>query len=172
MIELLKKIEKDNLLELLSNGSNWNTLFIDYYPPVVERLWLQYDNNHRLFVHKIYPTREPCLYHKHKWEAAFKLIKGSYEMGVTYSEKEISSEEAYNLKDISRFILSAGSYYEMLNTHTLHYVKPLDSYSISLMLTGNMYPEPRQEAVTKELKPLSNLKKLQLLKETFEIVNK
>ena len=45
------------------------------------------------------------------------------------------------LPTISSFIMSAGSYYEMINTHTLHYVRPLEKPSISLMITGPFYPE-------------------------------
>jgi len=172
MIELLKQIEKEDLRKLLSNLSLWQTLDVDYYPPRVERLWLQYDDNHRLFIHKIHHTDAPCLYHKHRWEAAFKILKGEYEMGITYCENEISSEEAYKLKDISRFIIAKGSYYEMRNTHTLHYVKPLGDYSISLMLTGNLYPEERHEILDKKLQPLSKLRKLQIAKEVLDLLDK
>ena len=164
MIELLKKIELE-LPTLLKDQSIWNTLDVDYFPPRVERLWLQYDQEHRFFIHFIHPTESPCLFHKHRWPAAFKIIYGNYEMGITYSEKEITSNEAYNLPTISRFIMSAGSYYEMVNTHTLHYVKPLNNISISFMVTGNLYPEAsiRKEALTKELKPLSENRKLAML---------
>ena len=44
----------------------WNTLDVDYFPPRVERVWTQVDENHRLFIHVIHPTTEPCLFHKHR----------------------------------------------------------------------------------------------------------
>lgn len=164
MIELLQKCE-DSLGELLLKPEIWKTLDVDYFPPRVERVWTQLDPEHRLFIHVIHPTDEPCLFHKHRWPAAFKMIQGSYEMGVTYSEKEISSDEAYKLPVISKFILTSGSYYEMLNTHTLHYVKPLGDPSISLMITGTLYPEAyiRKEVLNKELNPLSDNRKNQIL---------
>lgn len=173
MIELLQKYEY-SLGELLLKPEIWNTLDVDYFPPRVERVWTQVDEIHRLFIHVIHPTNEPCLFHKHRWPAAFKMVSGSYEMGITYSEKEISSEEAYKLPNIATFIMSAGSYYEMINTHTLHYVKPLNEPSISLMLTGTLYPEAnfRKEVLTKELQPLSDLRKNEILDNMFQLYKK
>lgn len=164
MIELLKQAE-GFLPDLLLMPDIWNTLDVDYFPPRVERLWTQYDPTHRLYIHIIHPTLEPCLFHKHRWPAAFKMIEGCYEMGVGYSEKEITSNEAYNMPIISKFILNEGSYYEMINTHTLHYVKPLVNPSISLMITGTLYPEAsfRKEVLTKELQQLSNERKMQII---------
>lgn len=164
MIETLKRIELD-LPNLLNDPSLWNTLDVDYFPPRVERLWLQYDKSHRLFIHVIHPTNEPCLFHKHRWPAAFKMIEGQYEMGISYSESEISSDEAYELPIISKFIMSKGSYYEMTNTNTLHYVKPLDKPSISIMLTGDLYPESvfRKEKLDRVLSELSYDRKIEII---------
>jgi hypothetical protein len=53
----------------------------------------------------------------------------------------------------------------MTNTNTLHYVKPIDGISISLMLSGPLYPEAefRKEVVHKELQPLSEFRKTTIL---------
>lgn len=173
MINKLKESES-NLIEILTKPHIWNTLDVDYFPPRVERLWTQIDTEHRLFIHIIHPTTEPCLFHKHRWPAAFKMIKGQYEMGIAYSEKEISSDDAYNLPEISKFILTEGSYYEMINTHTLHYVKPLGEPSISLMITGPLYPEAtiRKEVLNKELNQLSDERKLEILSIVSKIYKK
>lgn len=172
MILKLKEAES-KLLQLLEQSNIWNTLDVDYFPPRVERLWTQIDTEHRLFIHIIHPTTEPCLFHKHRWPAAFKMIKGQYEMGIAYSEKEISSDEAYNLPEISKVILTEGSYYEMINTHSLHYVKPLGEPSISLMITGPLYPEAsiRKEVLNKELNQLSDERKLEILSIVSKIYN-
>ncbi len=162
MINKLKEIES-NIVELLDVPKIWNTLDVDYFPPRVERLWMQYDDTHRLFIHIIHPTEELCLFHKHRWPAAFKIIDGEYEMGISYSESEISSDEAHKIPIISKFIMSQGSYYEMLNTHSLHYVKPNSKPSLSLMLTGSLYPEDRKEKLDEILKPLSDLRKIEIL---------
>jgi hypothetical protein len=47
----------------------------------------------------------------------------------------------------------------------MHYVKPLGGISISLMLSGNLYPEAdfRKEILNKELKPLSEFRKNTIL---------
>jgi len=163
-IEHLKEAEK-HLPRLLQQSDIWNTLDVNYFPPRVERLWMQYDNDHRLFIHLIHPTSEQCLFHKHRWSASFKMLNGSYEMGVAHSEEEITSEMAYRIPVISKFVLTEGSYYEMTNTNTLHYVKPIDGISISLMLSGPLYPEAefRKEVVNKELQPLSEFRKTTIL---------
>lgn len=164
MIEKLKEAEA-MLPELILNPDNWNSLDIDYHAPRVERLWMQYDETHRLYIHVIYPTDSPCLFHKHRWPAAFKMIDGEYEMGISYSEDELTTDEAYNLPIMSKFILHKGSYYEMLETNTLHYVKPLLLPSTSLMITGPLYKEAefRKEVLNKKLEPLSDTRKKDIL---------
>ena len=90
-------------------------------------------------------------------------------MGVTFSEKEISSEEAYKLPTVAKFVLWEKSYYEMTHTHSLHYVRPLYAPSISLMITGELYSEERKEVLDRELKPLSEKRKSEILQEVWEI---
>jgi hypothetical protein len=158
------------LPDLLGMPDLWNTLDVDYFPPRVERLWLQYDRDHRLYIHLIHPTDEPCLFHKHRWEAAFKMVRGAYEMGLARCEREIGSDEAHALPPTARFVLSAGSYYEMTDTHALHYVRPLGKASLSLMMTGRLYPEPRVEATPAGvvLQPLAEGRKLEILQMTAD----
>jgi hypothetical protein len=159
------KLAEIDLPKLLTNPEIWNTLDVDYFPPRVERLWTQYDDEQRLFIHLIHPTDEPCLFHKHRWPASFKMIDGSYEMGITYCQDEVSSEDAYKLPVMAKFILGPGSYYQMTETHTLHYVKPLCGISTSLMLTGPLYPEAefRKEVLDRKLEPLSDFRKMTIL---------
>jgi hypothetical protein len=157
-MEILESLEPEIKL-LLDNFDVWNSLDIDYYPPRVERLWTDY-KGYRIFLHTIHQTNEPCLFHKHKWPAAFKQVYGSYEMGITYSEDEINSDVAYKLPTISRFIINQGSYYEMTQTDCLHYVKPIGDISCSIMITKNLYPEAefRKEASHGELNTLTKLR--------------
>lgn len=159
MIELLQLAEKE-LPYLLTKPEIWNTLDVDYFPPRVERLWTEYAGVYRLCIHIMHHTDKMCLFHKHRWPAAFKLIEGKYEMGFTHIEKEITTEEAYNLP-FGRFILNTGSYYDMTHTNLAHYVKPIGLRSISLMLSGELYPEAefRKEIVDKQLFPLSEDRK-------------
>lgn len=162
-IEILKSLEPD-IKNLLDDPSIWKTLDVDYFPPKVERLYTNY-KGYRIFLHTIHPTDKPCLFHKHKWPAAFKQISGSYEMGITYSKDEVNSDEAYLLPTIARFIINEGSYYEMTQTDCLHFVKPMDKASMSIMITKDMYPEAsfRKEALDVKLEELSEERKLELL---------
>lgn len=50
MIQKLQKIADQELLNLLAKPELWNTLDVNYYPPRVERLWLQYNDKLRLFM--------------------------------------------------------------------------------------------------------------------------
>lgn len=167
-IELLIPVIKSKLL----NPDNWNTLDVDYYPPRVERLWLIY-GGFRIHLHVIHKTADECLYHKHKWPAAFKQLKGSYMMGVTYHEEEISSDIAHQLPDLMTILVTPGMCYEMTQTDTLHYVKPVSDVSYSIMITKDLYPEAinRKEALNKELLPLDDNRKLELINIFAELLN-
>ena len=165
MVEVLKVAEKE-LPYLIKNGI-WYSLDVDYYPPRVERVWCEYAG-YRLCIHVMHGTDEMCLFHKHRWEAAFKLLQGSYEMGLAYVEKEITSEEAYNLP-FAKFILTKGCYYEMTHTHLAHYVRPIGN-SISLMLSGKLYPEDRKEVLDRKLVALSDERKFNILQHVNRLI--
>lgn len=162
-IEILKSLEP-NIKNLLNLPDIWKTLDVDYYPPRVERLYIDY-RGFRVFLHTIHPTDSPCLFHKHRWPAAFKQVSGAYEMGITYSEVEVNSNEAWLLPTIARFIINEGSYYEMTQTDCLHYVRPLDSPSMSIMITKDLYHEAsfRKEGLEVKLQELLEERKLELL---------
>lgn len=169
-IDILKSLELD-IIKLTKDPEVWKTLDVDYFPPRVERLYTIF-KDYRIFLHTIHKTNENCLFHKHRWPAAFKQLGGSYEMGITYSENEIDSDLAYKLPTLSKFIISAGNYYEMTQTDCLHYVKPITDYvkpitdvSYSIMITKDLYPESsfRKESLDRPLLELSEERKLELL---------
>lgn len=162
-IEILKSLEGD-IRTLLDSPEVWKTLDVDYFPPRVERLYTDY-KGYRIFLHTIHPTDKPCLFHKHRWPAAFKQLKGSYEMGISYSEKEVSSDEAYLLPNVARFIINEGTYYEMTQTDCLHFVNPKGEVSYSIMITRDMYPEAsfRKETLDRVLEELSEKVKIEKL---------
>jgi hypothetical protein len=162
-IEILKSLEpfiKDSLYD----PSIWNTLDVDYFPPRIERLWTIYED-YRIFLHIIHPTDKICLYHKHRWPAAFKQVEGSYEMGITYHIDEVDSHIAYNLPTLARFIINKGSYYEMTQTDCLHFVRPLNDISASIMITKDLYLESdiRKEVVDRVLNEISENRKKEIL---------
>lgn len=175
-IETLRSLEP-KIVELLKKPSKWKSLDVDYYPPRVERLYATLDG-YRIHVHVIHHTKNVCLFHKHRWPAAFKQIKGQYMMGVTYSSTEITSEEAHLLPTLIRILVTAGSYYEMTQTDCLHFVQPTDdqSYSISIMVTkeGSLYEEAtyRKEALDRTLSELPEVRIEEILSEVLSEIEK
>ncbi len=164
-IEKLVEFERMVIPSLLNQPDKWKTLDVDYHPPRVERLYTDFGDGYRIYLHVIHTTDEPCLFHKHKWPAVLKQVFGSYEMGITYAEDEISSSEAHTLPTLARFIISAGSYYEMTQTDAMHYVKPRTPFSCSIMLTNELYKEHeiRKEVLDRKLYELSPLRKMEIL---------
>src|SRR5581483_10131554 len=78
LIDQLKVIERQ--LPKLFKGNHWHSLYVDYEPPTVERLWTDVGNC-RLYLHRIHPC-EKALYHAHPWPSAIKVLSGVYEMAV------------------------------------------------------------------------------------------
>ena len=170
-IEILKSLES-KIFELLSKPEAWKSLDVDYFPPRVERLYTTIDE-YRVFLHVIHKTDSECLYHKHRWAATFKQISGAYEMGITYSSDEISSDMAHNMPDLAKFTISKGSYYEMTQTDCMHYVKPITLISCSIMITKDLYPEAmfRKESLDRKLNELSEDRKKEILMAFYNNMN-
>lgn len=129
MLEHLYELEKQLIVHLQDEDS-WNSIYVDYHKPYVKRLWKQV-GDYRIFLHQIFPCeKSESLLHPHPWPSAMKVIKGIYEMGVGYSEKNDAPIIA------STLILPKDSYYEMVDINSWHYVRPLNEPSFSLMITG------------------------------------
>jgi hypothetical protein len=126
---LLYKVYSE-LPRLIADG--WNTLDVNYEPPRVERLWRQFDDDHRVYLHRIYPC-DKALFHPHPWPSAVLICDGVYEMGIGYGKGMEDPPVA------SKTLLSSGSAYEMVNPDAWHYVKPLGKPSFSLMVTGKPF---------------------------------
>jgi len=168
MIQELKNIENTMLPALLDKPEVWHSLDVNYHPPRVQRLWTQVGKK-RLSLHVIHPcTAEEALYHPHPWASAIHIISGKYEMGLgvkdspgfkglhkflngepTIGEKFVridKNEKQYRfIREISKTILVAGSYYEMLDKKGWHYVRPLDEPSISIMLMDEPWDNSEEE---------------------------
>ncbi len=160
MLNQLHKVEKDILKIIFKaqkdriNGyKNLNTMHIDYHEPFVNRIWFQYDEKHRVYLHKIFPIKQStwakknvigwsdeeiakdkqkALFHPHPWESAIRILEGKYEMGIGHSEtNEIPAVDC-------KLILPTYSEYEMVDENGWHYVSPLSKPSYSIMVTGNL----------------------------------
>lgn len=146
--------------KLLREPDRWNTLDVDYEPPRVERLWLQFNDEYRLYLHRIHPCAKP-LFHPHPWPSGVRVVSGRYEMDVGYESREDWSGPPAVAATI---ILSAPSEYEMTDPLAWHSVKPMAVPSLSVMVTGRPWgrPSPRP---SKKLNPLTEKAKKSLLKD-------
>lgn len=129
MLRALRHAET-NLADYLSDVDGWKSLYIDYEPPTVLRLWRTIDGGgHRLYLHRILPC-ETALFHPHPWPSAVKVLEGAYEMNVGFG----AGIDPPNVA--STLILRPGSAYEMIDPDSWHSVRPLQRPSISIMVTG------------------------------------
>ncbi|RDJ35387.1 MAG: hypothetical protein DWQ19_11265 [Crenarchaeota archaeon] len=138
MLSILKYVV-NNLSVPLSNQGNWNSLYIDYEKPIVERLWttMQIDGiDYRIYLHKIYPCeKEEALFHPHPWPSAMVLCQGNYETVIGYGEPDATTKP----RPMGPFYLSEGSVYQMLTPFEWHYVRPIKEPCITLMVAGPPY---------------------------------
>lgn len=131
MNEMIAKLEwvESHMVELIKK-KQWNSIFVDYNPPFVERVWTQLADR-RVFLHKILPCDpEEALFHPHPWPSAVKILSGRYQMGIGYAGGSIAPPVAMTT------ILGPGSVYEMNDIDGWHYVAPLEEPVMSLMITG------------------------------------
>jgi hypothetical protein len=158
-IETLKFIEKELTHILRDENIVWHSLDISYLPPRVKRVWTQYNDNIRLFLHKISPaTSKEAFYHPHPWLSAMKIVKGSYQMGLGCDDGTESPEI------LSTQIFNEGSYYDMTNPKSWHYVAASDIV-YTIMITGPLFNPPvKMPKVPKETQsPLSKSEETEIL---------
>lgn len=155
MLTILKQVEL-MLPQLLGNVIDWNSVFVDYHPPFVARLWQQW-GDYRIMLHEIYPCApEEALWHPHPWPSAMKIESGAYEMGIGFGFGKVSPPHW------GKIILVEGNTYEMINPFGWHYVRPLDGHSMSLMVTGKPWHNAQPVKPTKTLHPLSDMHKARI----------
>lgn len=149
-----------NDLPLLIKNGKWNSLHVVYEPPRVERLWIQYDNDHRIFLHRIHPCgQHKPFFHPHPWPSAVHIISGTYEMDIGYGEGLIAPPIASTVR------LSKGSCYEMIDINQWHSVRPLNEPSLSIMVTGK--PWKREMPINPPPQPCLDDDVIDDLKEIF-----
>jgi hypothetical protein len=146
MLDVLREVESE-LPVLLRDEASWKSVFIDYHPPTVERLWLPW-RDYRVCLHRIYPCAPgEALFHPHPWPSVMRILSGEYEMAVGYGKGE-------SPPPIAALMIAAGDFrYEMTDTDAWHYVRPLRVPTMSLMITGKPWDRPAPTA-SKLLRPL------------------
>ncbi|MBE7449187.1 MAG: hypothetical protein HS111_09905 [Kofleriaceae bacterium] len=156
MLEQLSAVE-DELRTLLAEADPWQSLRIDYHPPVVERVWRPW-RDLRLSLHRIHPCGPgEALLHPHPWPSAVLIIEGEYEMGVTYGAG--SSPPPLG----ARIVLGPGARYEMTEPDAWHYVRPLGRPSLSIMVTGAPWSRAMPLEPEHPLKPMKDAERNQLI---------
>lgn len=150
-------------------SSDFQSLYVDYEPPYVERLWYQLDPSHRVFLHHI-PSCRPseALWHPHPWPSIVRVLDtrqysdGYYEHGVGYDSKREGDPPTGVVQRIRGEIT-----YVMDDPHAWHYVAPSDIV-FSIMIVGAPFPQeqlsPGYRRPTKKLGPLSDARVEQLLR--------
>jgi hypothetical protein len=146
MLDILRAVE-EVLPDLLRDEAGWQSVYIDYHPPTVERLWRQW-REYRVSLHRIHPCGPgEALFHPHPWPSAMRILEGEYEMAVGYGAGD-------DLPPVAALMIAAGDFrYEMTDPDAWHYVRPLGAPSLSLMVTG----PPWQRSSPRSSKPLQPL---------------
>jgi hypothetical protein len=146
MLGVLAQVEQA-LPALLQDESVWQSLYVDYHPPTVERLWTSW-REHRVYLHRILPCeREQALFHPHPWPSAMRVLDGEYEMAVGFGA---GMEEP----PVAALMVSRGDFrYEMTHPDSWHYVRPLREPTLSVMVTGKPWDRESHRS-NKRLQPL------------------
>lgn len=138
------------------NDDKWQSIFIDYEPPHVERVWLQH-GDHRIFLHIIHPCEEnAALFHPHPWPSAMKILDGCYVQGIGWTTDNEKPTVA------AKIVMTPGSSYEMTDINGWHYVCP-QTITKTIMITGKPWNRTWVPRPNKQLTSLSNERKIEIL---------
>lgn len=165
MLEILYEAEHKLPFIFTRDYWTWHSLLIDYQLPVVRRVWSDFCG-HRLYLHEIEPCAvEDALMHPHPWPSAIKVLEGSYEMGVGYGKGQEVPPVA------ARMRLAPGSEYEMIEPDGWHYVRPIVTTSLSIMVTGEPWDRPFDVQPKRPLRELAHSEVGRILDEFRRIYN-
>jgi hypothetical protein len=146
MLDVLRSAERA-LPRLLADEALWSSVFVDYHPPTVERLWCPW-GDFRISLHRIHSCPPgAALFHPHPWPSAMRILSGEYEMAVGYGPGE-------KPPPIAALMTASGAFaYEMTDPDAWHYVRPIGGPAMTIMVTG----KPWERWSPKSDKPLRSL---------------
>ena len=162
-----QKNQNSHKYTLVEEKGKWQSLYIDYEKPIVERVWREY-GDYRIMLHRIHTCEKgKALFHPHPWPSAMSVVDGSYEMEVGFGQGLEKPPVAMTLR------LPKDSVYEMLHLDSWHSVRPIWPYetSMSLMVTGKPWDREVFKS-TKRLGPLEDSQKSEILKFFWEYYSK
>ena len=133
---MLKALANARLIlpSLLTSRDGWNTKLINYQTPTVERLWRNMPG-YRLYLHRIHTFEGGTAFmHPHLWPCGIYLEDGVQEMltGKIIDGKIVQSGFVQ--------LLTASHQYAMTDPDDTHSVRPVGGPSLSIMVTGPLYP--------------------------------
>jgi hypothetical protein len=148
MLDVLAGVERE-LPALLRDDTRWQSLYVDYHPPTVERLWARW-GEYRVFLHRIHPCGPgEALFHPHPWPSAMRVLEGEYEMAVGFGP-------GMAVPPVAALMVARGDFrYEMTHPDSWHYVRPLGKPTLSVMVTGKPWAResPRSTKTLATLRP-------------------
>jgi len=155
MLDILYQIELE-LPQLLQYDNIWQSLLVDYHPPMVERLWTRW-REYRIYLHRIHPCeRGEALFHPHPWPSAMRVLDGEYEMAVGFGA-------GMREPPIASTMIAKGDFvYEMTHIDSWHYVRPIGKPTLSVMVTGRPWAREAPHSTT-PLHPLDAERVVELL---------
>jgi hypothetical protein len=155
MLEILTQVEQV-LPELLQDERIWQSLYVDYHLPMVERLWTPW-REYRVSLHRIHPCeRDQALFHPHPWPSAMHILAGEYEMAVGFGT-------GIAPPPIAALLIARQDFrYEMTHPDSWHYVRPIGGPTLSVMVTGQPWDRESPKS-SKLLQPLGTEQQAELL---------
>lgn len=157
MLDLLTKARAEVLPGLLEDPDAWESLYIDYLPPVVERLWVQWGDN-RINLHCIHRCPDEPFFHPHPWPCAIMTVAGWQEMGVGHGPGVEPPPVA------AKVMMGPGASYEMTEFDSWHYVKVTSEHMLSIMITGKPWDRKMPQVPNNRLRSLPTTRKDELLR--------
>lgn len=152
MLEILERVES-LLPQLLTDLNNWRSVYVDYHPPYVQRLWASVtidDQTYRVYLHRILPCDlSEALFHPHPWPSAMRILSGRYTMIVGYGKGDTIPPVTMTLS------LPPQTTYEMIHMDSWHAVCPDGEPAYSLMVTGAPW-ERKSSKSSYQLQPLTD----------------
>lgn len=129
MLEILNQVLKD-LPTYMQDVGNWDSLVINRRKPYTYRAFYKIGEL-RICLHRFEVCDEHEAFpHPHPWPAAFKILKGSYKMGLARSENRESPP-----LPVATTIMTAGSSYEIVDPMTWHTIQPIQE-CYTVMVNG------------------------------------
>lgn len=135
MLQLLQQALRELPMLIDDPTTPWKSLSVRYETPHVDRVWLQWRLDTRLFLHEIHPCGK-SLFHPHPWPSAVSILENYYEMSVGYGDPGGPAP-----KIAAHMVLGPGSEYEMVEPWAWHSVRPLHDSVFSVMVTGMPWPD-------------------------------